>query len=171
MKMMSLGDIVSRLLANQNTGAELKYRHEYDKRENPEQNVTANFLTAKNTRRLRATITSRGENDMATALFHDGFVTTKRGGRLFTMIHVMVLSYTPQKRYKDEYLIQLCILPGKKKPASFVSYLSVILADLHYLSLYGMVLKMPDNQIIRSKVHYFDFGGGTLGKQTTSPKT
>ncbi|CEP16793.1 hypothetical protein [Parasitella parasitica] len=164
MKMMSLGDIVSRLLANPDTRAELKYRHEYENRENPEPNVIADFFDGEEYKAFTNNDNFQSENDVAIALFNDGFVTTKRGGRLFTMIHVIVLSYDPQKRYKDEYLIQLCILPGKKKPASFASYLSVILAEMHYLSTYGMVVKTPDNQIIRSKVHCLAFGGDTLGK-------
>ncbi|CEP08444.1 hypothetical protein [Parasitella parasitica] len=45
MKMMSLGYIVSLLLANPDTCAEeLKYRHEYDNRENPEPNTIADFF-------------------------------------------------------------------------------------------------------------------------------
>ncbi|CEP16963.1 hypothetical protein [Parasitella parasitica] len=140
MKMMSLGDIVSRLLANLDTRAELKCRHEYDNRENPEPNVIADFFDGEEYKAFKNNDNFQSENDVAIALFNDGFVTTKRGGRLFTMIHVIVISYDPQKRYKNEYLIQLCILPGKKKPASFASYLSVILAEMHYLSTYGMVV-------------------------------
>ncbi|CEP19841.1 hypothetical protein [Parasitella parasitica] len=68
---------------------------------------------------------------------------------------------------REAYRRLLYILPGKKKPASFASYLSVILAEMHYLSTYGMVVKTPDNQIIRSKVHCLAFGDDTLGKHST----
>ncbi|CEP09363.1 hypothetical protein, partial, partial [Parasitella parasitica] len=34
---------------------------------------------------------------------------------------------------------------------------------MHHLSTYGMVVKTPENQIIRSKVHCLAFGGDTLG--------
>jgi hypothetical protein len=166
MKMMSIGDIISRLLANPDTRAELKYRHEYDNRENAEPNVIADFFDGEEYKAFKNNNNFQNEHDVAVALFNDGFVTTNRGGRLFTMIHVVVLSYNPQLRYKEEYLIQLCILPGKKKPASFSSYLSVILAEMHYLSTYGMVVMTPDNQTIRSKVHCLAFGGDTLGKST-----
>jgi hypothetical protein len=161
---MSIGDIISRLLANPDTRAELRYRHEYDNRENAEPNIIADFFDGEEYKAFKRNNNFQNEHDVAIALFNDGFVTTNRGGRLFTMMHVVVLSYNPQLRYKEEYLIQLCILPGKKKPASFSSYLSVILAEMHYLSTYGMVVMTPDNQSIRSKVHCLAFGGDTLGK-------
>ncbi|CEP13679.1 hypothetical protein [Parasitella parasitica] len=50
-------------------------------------------------------------------------------------------------------------LTWKKKTVSFASYLSVILAEMHFLSTYVMVVKTPDKQIIRSKVHCLAFGG------------
>ncbi|CEP14574.1 hypothetical protein [Parasitella parasitica] len=167
MKMMSLGDIVSLLLANPDTCAEeLKYRHEYDNREKPEPNTIADFFDVEEYKAFKNKDFHR-ENDVAIALFIDGFVKTKCGGRLFTMIHVIGLSYNRQKRYKDKYVIQLCILPRKQKPASFASYLSVILAELHYLSTYCMEIKTPDNQIIRSKVHCLDFGCDALINHST----
>ncbi|CEP12800.1 hypothetical protein [Parasitella parasitica] len=149
MKMISLGDIFSRLLVNSDTRAELRYRHEYDNRENPEPNTIADFFVFEEYKAFKNNNNFQSENDVAIALFNDGFVTAKIGGRLFTMIHVIALSYNPQKRYKDKYVIQLCILLRKKKLGSFASYLSVILAKMHYFSTYGMVIKMPNNQIIR----------------------
>ncbi|CEP12805.1 hypothetical protein [Parasitella parasitica] len=155
MKMMLLGDIVSRSLANSDTRAELRYRHEYDNRENSEPNTIADFFVFEEYKAFKNNNNFQSENDMGIALFNDRFVTTKHGGRLFTMIHVIGLSYNPQKRYKDEYVIQLCILLRKKKPALFASYLSVILAEMHYLSTYGMVVKTPDNQIIRQDLYEY----------------
>ncbi|CEP13999.1 hypothetical protein [Parasitella parasitica] len=114
MKMMSLGDIVLRLMVNPDTRAELRYRHEYDNRENTEANVIADFFDGEEYKAFKNNNNFQSENDAAIDLFNDGFVTTKRGGRLFTMIHVIVVSYDLQKRYKDEYLILLCILPGKR---------------------------------------------------------
>lgn len=164
MKIMSLGDIISRLIANPDTREELKYRHQYDNRTNAQSGVIADFFDGEEYKAFKNNHNFQSEYDIAIALFNDGFVTEKRGDRLFTMIHVVILSYNPQLRYKEEYLVQLCILPGKKKPVSFSSYLSVILAEIHYLSTYGMVVKTADNQIIRSKVHCLAFGGDTLGE-------
>ncbi|CEP06834.1 hypothetical protein [Parasitella parasitica] len=132
---MSLGDIVSLLLANPDTCAEeLKYRHEYDNREKPEPNTIDNFFVVEEYKAFKNNNNLQSENDVSIALFNNGFVTTKRGGRLFTMIHVIGLSYIRQKRYKDKYVIQLCILPRKQKPASLASYLSVILAEMRLLN-------------------------------------
>ncbi|CEP16636.1 hypothetical protein [Parasitella parasitica] len=93
MKMMSLGDIVLRLLANPDTRAELRYRHEYDNREHTEANFIADFFDGEEYKAFKNNNNFQSENDAAINLFSDEFVTTKRGGRLFTMIHVIVLSY------------------------------------------------------------------------------
>lgn len=163
MKVLSIGDVISRLLANPITREELKYRHNYDQRENAQPGVIADFFDGEEYKTFKNSGNFQSEHDVAIALFNDGFVTDNRGSRLFTMIHMVILSYHPQLRYKDEYVVQLCILPGKKKPASFASYLSVILAEIHYLSTYGMVVRTSDGQDIRSKVHCLVAGGDTLG--------
>ncbi|CEP16975.1 hypothetical protein [Parasitella parasitica] len=92
MKMMSLGDIVLRLLANPDTHAELRFRHKYDNKENPEPNVITDFFDGEEYKAFTNNNNFQSENDAVIDLFNDGFVTTKRGGRLFTMIHAIVLS-------------------------------------------------------------------------------
>ncbi|CEP08941.1 hypothetical protein [Parasitella parasitica] len=132
-KIMSLGDIISRLLANPDTRAELRYRHKYDNRENPEPNVIDDFFDGEKYKAFKNNNNFQSKNDVAIALVKDGFVTTKRGGRPLTMIHVFVLSYDPQKRYKGGIFNSAMHLTWKKKPALFPSYLSVILAEMYAL--------------------------------------
>ncbi|CEP17097.1 hypothetical protein [Parasitella parasitica] len=101
MKMMSLGDIVSRLLSNTASRAELKYRLN--------------------------TITEKNQSQISLPIFFDG---------------------EEYKAFKNNDNFQTMHITWKKKPSSFASYLSLILAEMHYLSTYGIVVKTPNNQII-----------------------
>ncbi|KAI8635721.1 hypothetical protein BD408DRAFT_165030 [Parasitella parasitica] len=77
MKIMSIGDIISRLLANPDTHAELRYRHEYDNRENVEPNVIADFFDGEEYKAFKNNNNFQNEHDVAIAVFDDGFVTKK----------------------------------------------------------------------------------------------
>ena len=167
MKIMSLGDIISGLLANPITRQDLEYRHNYDNREEDElSSKIADVFDGEVYKSLKDRQMFRNTYDQCIAIYNDGFVTDKRGSRLFTIIHVILFNQAPNKRYKDENMLQIAILPGPKKPASFNSFVSVILAEIQSLSTYGMIVKTPDNQTIRSKVHCLIFGGDTLGKSS-----
>ncbi|CEP16931.1 hypothetical protein [Parasitella parasitica] len=72
MKMMLLGDIVSRLLANPDTRAELRYRHEYDNRENTEANVIADFCNGEEYKAFKNNNNFQSENDTAIDLLMMG---------------------------------------------------------------------------------------------------
>ncbi|KAK4509116.1 uncharacterized protein ATC70_007466 [Mucor velutinosus] len=163
MKVMSIGDIVSRLVANSITREELRYRHAYDNRdleENPSDVIIADVFDGATYKSIKNTHFTN-DLDIAVAIMNDGFVVEKRGDRLFTIIHLMVFNYDPHKRYKEEYTHELCIFPGKKKPKSFDSFISIILAELQWLSTYGMVVETNDAGPIRLKVHPLICGGDT----------
>jgi hypothetical protein len=162
-KIMSIGDILSRLISNPITRQELHYRHHYDNREIGDSGVIGDVFDGEEYKLMKSNHAFICEDDIAISLFNDGFVVDKRGSRLFTIIHVIVNNYDPRCRFQEPYTIQLAILPGKKKPVSFDSYLSVILAEIKHLSTFGMVIKTSDGQIIRSKVHCLAAGGDTLG--------
>ncbi|CEP08750.1 hypothetical protein [Parasitella parasitica] len=72
MKMVLLGDIVSRLLANPDTRAELRYRHEYDNRESTEANVIADFCNGEKYKAFKNNNNFQSENDTAIDLLMMG---------------------------------------------------------------------------------------------------
>lgn len=170
MKIMSIGDVFSRLIANPITREELRYRHTYDSSRDdndaagdPQDRVIIrDVFDGEDYQAIKDTHFTN-EYDIAFSIMNDGFVNTKRGDQLFTMIQVVILNYNSQIRYKNEYSIQLCIFPGKKKPVSFSSYLSVILAEIQWLSTHGMVVLTPDNQTIRLRAHCLIAGGDIPG--------
>lgn len=68
----------------------------------------------------------------------------------------LILSYTKYLlylRYTNEYLLQLAILPGSRKPADLDSFLRPIVNELKDLSEYGLVVKRNQTEICRAKVH------------------
>jgi hypothetical protein len=148
-KVMSIGDIVSKLLANPSTRQKLRYRHERE--ETP--GVIEDFFDGQVYQQYKNDGKFDNPDDIAVALFTDGFVNEKRGNRLFTMVHLIILNYNPEVRYQDNHHYQLAILPGPKKPVSINSFLLPIVAELNYLSTYGMVVKNNGVEICRSKVH------------------
>ncbi|KAG2189772.1 hypothetical protein INT46_006025 [Mucor plumbeus] len=134
MKIMSLGDIISELLANPITRQDLEYRHNYDNREEDElSGKIADVFDGEIYKTLKDRQMFRNTYDQCIAIYNDGFVTDKLGSRLFTIVHVILLNQPPNKRYKDENMLQIAILPDPKKPASFNSFVSVILAEIQSL--------------------------------------
>lgn len=56
-------------------------------------------------------------------------------------------------RYTNEYLLQLAILPGSKKPADLDSFLKPVVDELKDLSKYGLIVKKNQHEVCRAKVH------------------
>ncbi|KAI8635885.1 hypothetical protein BD408DRAFT_438440 [Parasitella parasitica] len=121
MKIMSIGDVLSRLIANPVTREELRYRHnfgaEHEEDEQPEDPldrvIIRDVFDGQDYQNLRAKHFTN-EYDIGLCIQKDGFVIDKRDSRLFSMIHVLILNYNTNNRFKNEYSIQLYILPGKK---------------------------------------------------------
>lgn len=130
------------------TQEQLKYRHTRDLEVDQSNGLISDVFDGATYRSMKDTHFIN-ELDIAIGIMNDGFVVEKRGDRLFTIIHVIIFNYNPLHRYKEEYMHELCIFPGKKKPKSFDSYLSVILAELQWLSTYGMVVQTTDAGPIR----------------------
>jgi hypothetical protein len=141
MKIMSLGDIISGLLANPITRQDLEYRHNYENREEDElSGKIADVFDGEIYKTLKDRQMFRNTYDQSIAIYNDGFVTDKLESRLFTIVHVILLNQSPNKRYKDENMLQIAILPDPKKLASFNSFVSIILAEIQSLSVeYTMV--------------------------------
>ena len=135
MKIMPLDDIISGLLANPITRQDLEYQHNYDNREEDElSGKIADVFDGEIYKTLKDRQMFRNTYDQCIAIYNDGFVTDKRGSRLFTIVHVILLNQSPNKRYKNENMLQIAILPYPKKPAAFNSFVSVILAEIQSLS-------------------------------------
>ncbi|CEP14572.1 hypothetical protein [Parasitella parasitica] len=126
MKIMSIGDIISHLIADSVPRRELRYRHNLDADHHDDEQPDDEM------ERISPRI----------CIPNDGFVIDKRGSRLFTITYVLLLNYRP-----------------KKEPASFSSCLSVILADIQWLSTHGMVVNTPNNLSICLRVHCLVAGG------------
>ncbi|CAO3618584.1 unnamed protein product [Mucor hiemalis] len=147
MKMMSIGDQLAKLLGNNTTRQELHYRH--NRVANP--NVISDFFDGAMYNNFVAKGNFQNKDDIAVALFLDGFVNRKKSKEPLTIVHVMVLNYDPIIRYTDKYLFQLAIIPGKI--VDLDSFLLPIVDELNSLGKYGMVVKKFDGEIIKSKVH------------------
>ncbi|KAG2189541.1 hypothetical protein INT46_011479, partial [Mucor plumbeus] len=101
MEIMSLGDIISGLLANPITRQDLEYRHNYGNREEDElSGKIADVFDGEIYKALKDRQMFRNTYDQCIAIYNDGFVTDKRGSKLFTIVHVILLNQSPNKRSK-----------------------------------------------------------------------
>ena len=94
MKMMSVGDQLSHMLSNNSTRINLQYRHERE--EVP--GVITDYFDGEDYRTLRANGMFESPDDLAIALFVDGFVNQKKSKQEMTIVHVLVLNFDPSIR-------------------------------------------------------------------------
>lgn len=154
MKILSVGDIVSKLLSNQKTRDELSYRANYES--TPDH--VKDFFDGAIYQQFLNQEKFQNPDDVAAMLFTDAFVKDKRGLRLFNIVHLVILNYDKKTRYKQTYHIQLAITPGPSK-SSMDTFLMPILAELHYLERNGMLVKKFGETICRAKVYLVINGG------------
>ncbi|KAL9536890.1 hypothetical protein MBANPS3_012280 [Mucor bainieri] len=142
-QVFSVEDIISNLLANDNTMEKLQYRanyHENDLEANRQNQMMMDYFDGSAYQELVDAGEFANKNDIACSIYTDGFVNTKRGKEKYTMIHMVLLNFDPQTRYKQTYHIQLGIVASDSK-ICLDSFLCPILAELSYLSRFGMTLK------------------------------
>lgn len=96
MKMLSIGDHISRMLASEDLRALMRYRHNYVH----EENVYRDYFDGEEYKNFKQNTTFfDGEDDVALALFVDGFRPGKgnKGSKL-TIIHLLNLNIPPHYR-------------------------------------------------------------------------
>lgn len=94
MNMMSIGDYISRLLSNEQTREKLHYR---DNRQSVS-NELSDYFDGEEYKALKEKHLFESPDDIAIALFLDGFVNQEKSKQQMTIVHVMVLNYDPTIR-------------------------------------------------------------------------
>ncbi|PHZ07181.1 uncharacterized protein RHIMIDRAFT_242948, partial [Rhizopus microsporus ATCC 52813] len=136
MKLLSVGDYVSNMLAKEDTRQMFKYRSTRD----TEINVYKDIFDGDVYKDLVNKGFFDGELDVALALFVDGFTTQHKGKRTMTIIHCVILNVDPSSRYTEEFTLQLGVIPGPKKPKDIDSFLQPIVKELKKLSTDGLAI-------------------------------
>lgn len=100
MKMMSIGDRIAAVLANDRFRELMKYRHNYQY----EENVSKDYFDGEEYKSLKASTNFfSSEDDVAIALFFDGFQPGKAStGDKLSILHVVNLNFPPEYRYKKK---------------------------------------------------------------------
>jgi hypothetical protein len=94
MKILSIGDMVAQLLADDDKRKELRYRKERESIPG----VIKDFFDGEAYKTFKDQGNFENSDDVAIALFTDGFVNQKRGKTSYTMVHVIILNYDPSLR-------------------------------------------------------------------------
>ena len=154
MKILSIGNIISKLLTNETTRNELSYRHNYER--NPQ--VLRDFFDGDLYQQSLDEGKFSDADDCAVILFTDAFVKDKKGTHTFNMVHLVILNFDAKIRYHQKYHVRLAITPGPSK-SSLDSFLLPILAELYFLETRGMIVNRNGVQICRIKVFIILTGG------------
>lgn len=94
MTLLSVGDQIARLLADDVRRQELRYRA--DRVSVP--GVYKDFFDGEAYKEFKERGEFQNPDDVAIALFTDGFVNQKQNSNLFTMVHAIILNYDPSNR-------------------------------------------------------------------------
>lgn len=151
MKMFSVGDVVANMLTNSKVRDLMKYRHNFDY----ESSMKCDYFSGEAYQELRQQGEFQGEDDVALALFVDGFTATKSSeASHLTIVHLINLNLPPELRYQDKYTRQLAILPGPNSPNKLLyTYLTPIVRELEELSTKGMIVFADEREVCRAKVY------------------
>ncbi|KAG2191239.1 hypothetical protein INT47_012016, partial [Mucor saturninus] len=147
MKMMSVGDQLSKLLSHEETREKLRYRH--DRKATP--GIISDYFDGEDYKALKNANLFQSPDDIAIALFVDGFVNQKKSKQEMTIVHVLVMNFDPSIRYTDQYMFQLAIIPGK--PKDLDSFLLPIIDEIKSLGEHGLIVERWNGETIKAKVH------------------
>lgn len=94
MKIISIGDYLSNMLANEETRKMFMYRATREE----EPDVYQDIFDGDVYKGLKQQGFFDGDLDIALALFVDGFTTQRKGKRTMTIIHCLILNVDPSSR-------------------------------------------------------------------------
>ncbi|KAI7894495.1 uncharacterized protein EV154DRAFT_560448 [Mucor mucedo] len=131
-KMMSVGDQLSKLLSHEETRQKLRYRH--DRKENP--GNISDYFDGEDYKALKAADLFQSPEDIALVLFVDGVVNQSKSKQEMTIVH---------------YMVQLVTIPGK--PKDLDSFFLSIVDEIKSLGKHGLIVERWNGESVKAKVH------------------
>lgn len=105
-KILSIGDVIAQLLGNNKTREQLRYRVDRE----VEEGTIRDYFDGQDYKNFKANFNAfAGPDDVALAIYTDGFINENKGKLSYTIIHVVVLNYDPYLRLVVDYYKQLNI--------------------------------------------------------------
>jgi hypothetical protein len=152
MKMLSVGEQVAKMLGNTKIRNMMRYRHNYESIDGVYKDYFDGAAYKVFSQGHERIFTS--EDDVAMALFVDGFRTSKGNtGDKLTIVHLLNFNIPPEYRYQDEYMLQLAILPGPNNPKYIDTFLQPIIDEFNNLSTKGLLVQKDGIDICHARVH------------------
>lgn len=91
-KILSIGDVISQLLGNEESRKLLRYRADRP----VENNKISDYFDGQQYIKFKSEYGAfENPDDVAIALYTDGFINDNKGKTSFTMIHAIILNYDP----------------------------------------------------------------------------
>ncbi|OAD71751.1 hypothetical protein PHYBLDRAFT_72820 [Phycomyces blakesleeanus NRRL 1555(-)] len=149
MKLMSVSDMFSQMLTDPATRELLHYRAN---RESVAGQLT-NIFDGYSYKQLMQQGLFSNPDDIVIRLYTNGFINQKKGKSSYTIVHAVVFNLVLSIRYTNEYLLQLAILPGPKKPTHLDSFLMPIISKIKDLEVHDLVIKSNGVEVCHAKIH------------------
>ncbi|KAG2209048.1 hypothetical protein INT45_004550 [Circinella minor] len=90
--------------------------------------------------------------DIAISLFIDGFTPFRKSKTNMTIFNIIILNLPPKEQYKNENMIQVCILPVK--PKSIDNFLEPLFIELRKLQKAGLEVKCSSGLFDKEKTKF-----------------
>ncbi|KAG2219222.1 hypothetical protein INT45_004582 [Circinella minor] len=103
-----------------------------------------------------------GDLDIAISLFIDGFTPFRKSKTNMPIFNIIILNLPPKERYKNENMIQVCILPVK--PKSMDNFLEPLFIELRKLQKAGLEVKCSSG-VFRLNVYLMLTNGDIVAVQ------
>ncbi|KAG2215776.1 hypothetical protein INT45_012494 [Circinella minor] len=104
----------------------------------------------------------KGDMDIAISLYIDGFAPFNKGKTSMTIFNIILLNLSPKERYKNENMIQVCVLPVK--PKSMDNFLEPLFIELCKLQTAGLEVRCGAG-VFRLNVHLMLTSGDIVAIQ------
>ncbi|KAG2217936.1 hypothetical protein INT45_004063 [Circinella minor] len=104
----------------------------------------------------------KGDMDIAISLYIDGFAPFNKGKTSMTIFNIIILNLSPKERYKNENMIQVCVLPVKLK--SMDNFLEPLFIELSKLQTTSLEIRCGAG-VFRLNVHLMLTSGDIVAVQ------
>ncbi|KAG2223136.1 hypothetical protein INT45_005692 [Circinella minor] len=104
----------------------------------------------------------KGDMDIAISLYIDGFAPFNKGKTSMTTFNIILLNFSPKERYKNENMIQVCVL--LVKPKSMDNFLEPLFIELRKLLTADLEVRCGAG-VFRLNVHLMLTSGDIVAVQ------
>ena len=151
---LSLSDQLALMVKDDGTRDLLKYGQQYSASDD---GVMYDMFDSPLMKKIKKTHLFDGDINLSLILFTDDFQPFKRSSHSMMLVHGIVLDLSPEVRYEQKNMLQICTTPGPRT-IDVSSFLEPVLQDLKAMAKDGFLVQIG-NAKLRVKAHLMLVGG------------